>query len=91
MKITDVRSHLLTGPCSLDPYITGSRRVRSAAFIEVRTDDGHSGLGETYAGYFYPEAVPVIVDFFKPFLLEPAAAADFEARNNELSPEQLKR
>ncbi len=69
MRITDVRTVLLTGPSSLDPYIREARQRRSAAFIEVETVDGVVGVGETYAGYFCPEAVPAIVDFFKPILL----------------------
>lgn len=69
MKITDVKTILLTGPCTLDPYLSEARKVRSAAFIEITTDSGLIGIGETYAGYFFPEGVPPIVDFFKPILL----------------------
>jgi L-alanine-DL-glutamate epimerase-like enolase superfamily enzyme len=28
------------------------------------------GVGETYLGYFFPEAVPLVVDYLKPILLE---------------------
>jgi L-alanine-DL-glutamate epimerase-like enolase superfamily enzyme len=69
MKITDVRTTLLTGPCTNDPFLREARRLRSAAFIEIFTDVGTIGIGETYAGYFCPEAVPAIVDFFKPILI----------------------
>lgn len=69
MKITDVRTILLTGPSTNDPYLSAFRKRRSAAFIQVTADDGITGVGETYAGYFCPEAVPEIVDFFKPILL----------------------
>src|SRR5688572_29760988 len=69
MKITDVRTTLLTGPCTNDPFLREARKLRSAAFIEVLTDGSHTGVGETYAGYFCPEAVPAIVDFFKPILI----------------------
>jgi L-alanine-DL-glutamate epimerase-like enolase superfamily enzyme len=69
MKITDVRTVLLTGPSTNDPYIHEIRQRRSAAFIEIITDTQHVGLGETYAGYFCPEAVPAIVEFFKPILV----------------------
>ena len=69
MKITDVKTVLLTGPCSNDPYILGSRRLRSAALIEIHTDSQHVGIGETYAGYFCPELVPVAVEYFKPILV----------------------
>ena len=69
MKISDVKTILLTGPCTDDPFLSESRARRSAAFIEISTDCGLTGLGETYAGYFLPEVVPDIVDFFKPILL----------------------
>lgn len=69
MKIVDVRTVLLTGPSSNDPYIREARQRRSAAFIEIITTDGQVGVGETYAGYFCPEAVPSIVEFFKPILI----------------------
>lgn len=69
MKITDVRTTLLTGPSTNDPYLFEGRRRRSAAYIELLTDTELIGIGETYAGYFYAEAVPVLVDFFKPILV----------------------
>ena len=67
MKITDVKTVLLTGPCSNDPYI--GRKRRSAAFIEIHTDTELMGLGETYAGYFCAELVPEAVNYFKPILM----------------------
>lgn len=69
MIITDVRTTLLTGPCTNDPFLREARKLRSAAFIEVLTAGGPIGIGETYAGYFCPETVPAIVDFFKPILI----------------------
>jgi L-alanine-DL-glutamate epimerase-like enolase superfamily enzyme len=68
VKITDVATILLTGPSTNDPYLSEARKRRSAAFIEVHTDTELTGLGETYAGYFCPELVPAVVDFFKPIL-----------------------
>ena len=69
MRITDVRTHLLTGPATLDPFLSECRVRRSVALIEVSTDAAFSGLGETYAGYFCPELVPGIVEFFRPILI----------------------
>src|SRR5437763_16843069 len=69
MKITDVRTVLLTGPSTNDPYLSESRKLRSAAYIEIHTDTELVGLGETYAGYFFPEGEPAIVEFFKPILV----------------------
>ena len=67
MQITDVRTVLLTGPSTNDPYLGRTRR--SAAFVELLTDTELTGLGETYAGYFLPEAVPPIVDFYRAILV----------------------
>jgi galactonate dehydratase len=69
MQITDVRTVLLTGPYSDDPYICALRPRRSAAFVEIHTDTELIGLGETYAGYFFPEVVPTIVEFFREVLV----------------------
>jgi len=69
MKITKVETILLTGPCTNDPFLSEIRGRRSAAFIRITTDAGIVGLGETYAGYFFPEGVEPIVDFFKPILI----------------------
>jgi L-alanine-DL-glutamate epimerase-like enolase superfamily enzyme len=69
LRITDVKTVLLTGPCSNDPFINEICERRSAAFIEVHTSLGVVGVGETYAGYFCAELVPAIVEFFKPVLI----------------------
>lgn len=70
MRITDVTTVLLTGPCTNDPWLTPFKQRRSAAFIELHTGDGrYVGVGETYAGYFFPESVPLIVDYLKPILV----------------------
>ncbi len=37
--------------------------------VEIYTDTRLVGLGETYAGYFFPEVVPQIVEFVKPVLV----------------------
>ena len=69
IKITDVKTVLLTGPCTNDPYLLECRKRRSAAFIEVHTNSDLMGIGETYGGYFAPELVPVAVEFYKPILI----------------------
>ncbi len=69
MKIIDVKTVLLTGQNTNDPFLAEARKFRSAAFIEIYTDTDHIGLGETYAGYFLPESVSSIVQFFKPILI----------------------
>ena len=67
MKITRVRTILSTAP-QKDIFMK-SRVRRSAALILIETDTELTGLGETYAGYFVPEVVPSIVDFYEPILV----------------------
>lgn len=69
MKITDVQTVLLTGPCTADPFLLEARRRRSVALIEIHTDAGVIGIGESYAGYFCPELVAVAVQYYRPILL----------------------
>ncbi len=69
MKIIDVQTVLMTGPNTADPYFLEARRLRSTALIEIRTDGPYIGIGETYAGYFCPEVVPAIVEFYRPILI----------------------
>ena len=69
VRIVDLRAVLLTGPCTDDPWLSVFKQSRTAAFVRVETDAGISGLGETYAGYFFPESVPLVVDYLRPILL----------------------
>ena len=64
MRITDVRPVLLTHPYGTEP---GGRR--SACFVEVETDAGITGVGETYAGVYVPEVAASIVELFKPLVV----------------------
>ena len=73
MLITEVRPVLLTGPCTDDPWLSVFKQFRTVALIEVVTDSGTVGVGETYAGYFFPESVPLIVDYVRPILINAGA------------------
>ena len=66
MKITDVRPILLTSSYGVSGAHIGRR---SACFVQVETDEGITGLGETYAGVYVPEIAAQIVEFFKPHLV----------------------
>ncbi len=60
MKITDVKTVLLTGPPGKDFERLISHR--SAAFVEIHTVAEMVGVGETYSGCHAPEIVPSNVD-----------------------------
>ena len=69
MRITSIEPVLLTGPASNDRWITVAKQRRTAAFVEIQTDCGLVGVGETYAGYFAPELVGPVVNYVRPILL----------------------
>jgi L-alanine-DL-glutamate epimerase-like enolase superfamily enzyme len=75
MRIVDIRPTLLTTPYGRPGAHT---QRRSACFVEVTTEDGIVGLGETYAGVYVPELAAAIVDWFKPLLLGHDAAKPSE-------------
>jgi L-alanine-DL-glutamate epimerase-like enolase superfamily enzyme len=66
MIITSVRPVLLTHPYGI-PGAHISRR--SVCLVEVTTDDGVVGLGETYAGVYAPEVAAQIVTMLTPDLV----------------------
>lgn len=67
MKITNVITHLLTFKWEDDPSFPSM--LHSTAIIRIETDSGVDGLGESTWGYFAPDAVPAIVEYFKPVLI----------------------
>jgi galactonate dehydratase len=67
MKIRSVETLLLSPPGDRDPHMK-ARTMRSAAFILLKTDTEHVGIGETYGGYFVPELVREAVAFYAPIL-----------------------
>ena len=66
MKITGLKTHLLTTQWTGDPAFP--QMLHSTAVIRVITDTELDGLGESTWGYFAPDAVPAMVDFFAPLL-----------------------
>jgi L-alanine-DL-glutamate epimerase-like enolase superfamily enzyme len=67
MKITQVTTHLLTTRWTDDPSFP--QALHSTAIIRLETDAGLDGLGESTWGYFAPDAVPAMVDYFRPLLI----------------------
>ena len=72
MKIAGLRAILLSAPYGTadDAEVRLHLRsgFRSAALIQVLTDTGEYGLGETYAGVYAPEAVRALVEQFEEFV-----------------------
>jgi L-alanine-DL-glutamate epimerase-like enolase superfamily enzyme len=67
VKITNLVTHLLTTQWVDDPSFP--QMLHSTAVIRIETDTGLDGLGESTWGYFAPDAVPALVEYFKPVLV----------------------
>lgn len=67
MKITKVTAHLLTTRWTDDPFFPNA--LHSTAIFRLETDAGIDGLGESTWGYFAPDAVPAMVDYFRAILI----------------------
>ena len=71
MRITDITTHLVSSNwASVDQQWaeTGGGH-KSSALVRIETDAGITGLGEIIVGYFAPEAVPALVDYYRPHLV----------------------
>lgn len=69
MRITGVEPVLLTGPSSNDPWINFAKTYRTVALVEITTDTGLTGVGETYAGYFAAELIAPVLDLVRDVLV----------------------
>lgn len=71
MKITGVTTHLMSANwAAVDAqWADTGGGYKSSALVRVETDTGLTGLGEIIIGYFAPEAVPAMVDYYVPHLI----------------------
>jgi L-alanine-DL-glutamate epimerase-like enolase superfamily enzyme len=71
LHVTAVRTILVTAPWKGDPFWAPNLEWwRTAALIEVQTDQGITGLGETVMGYFAGEVVPPLVEYYARLLTD---------------------
>jgi L-alanine-DL-glutamate epimerase-like enolase superfamily enzyme len=71
MRVTAVRTVLITAPWTGDPFWQpGELFERTAALVVVETDEGLSGVGETIMGYFCADTVAPLVDYYGGLLVE---------------------
>src|SRR6266702_510823 len=67
MKIDTLECILLTGRWVDDPSFP--KALHSTAFVRIETDKGLEGLGEITLGYFTPESVPALVEYYRPVVV----------------------
>lgn len=63
MKITKILGYSLSSPYGDGKILGQPLGVKSVGFVEVHTDSGLIGLGETYAGVYAPELIEPIAEF----------------------------
>jgi L-alanine-DL-glutamate epimerase-like enolase superfamily enzyme len=67
LKITGAKTILFTAPWTGDPF--WRETVMTTALVQVFTDEGITGLGETSAGQACPEALPALVETFGEWMI----------------------
>lgn len=78
LRITAVETVLLSHQGEPLRWSGGTLRGFTAGLVRITTDAGIYGLGESYAGFFAPEVMASIVDFYRPLLIgrDPSAIAE---------------
>jgi D-arabinonate dehydratase/D-galactarolactone cycloisomerase len=93
-KITGIKGFALSSPYGSGSSLGQPLGVKSVGLIEVHTDIGVSGLGETYAGVYVPELIGPTATFLEALLvgikvgdaaaLKPVSDIPFIGRNGLL-------
>jgi L-alanine-DL-glutamate epimerase-like enolase superfamily enzyme len=70
MRITAVTTHLMSANWgAVDAQWADVGGYKSSAIVRIETDAGITGIGEIIIGYFAPETVPALVDYYIPHLV----------------------
>ena len=68
-RVIDIRGYGLSSPYGSRNALGHALKLKSIGIIEVITDNGITGLGETYAGVYAPEMIKPAIEFLKPFVI----------------------
>lgn len=69
MKIVDIIGYSLSSTYGDGNVYGQPKGVKSIGLVEVHTDAGYIGFGETYAGVYCPELISPIIKFLKEYLI----------------------
>tara|TARA_B110000305_G_scaffold182711_1_gene202880 strand:- start:5304 stop:6482 length:1179 start_codon:yes stop_codon:yes gene_type:complete len=69
LRIKKVRGFSLSSPYGSGKVLGQSAGLKSIGFIEVTTESGLTGIGETYAGVYAPELVQPVAEFLAEFVI----------------------
>mgnify|MGYP002820838962 CR=1 FL=1 len=70
MKITNLVGYSLSSHYGDRKVFGQPLGVRSIGLVEIHTDGGYVGIGETYAGVYSPALIKPTVDFLSPYILD---------------------
>lgn len=74
--IVDVKGFSLSSPYGDGKSLGQPLGLKSVGFIQITSNSGIIGVGETYAGVYCPELISPIVDFLKNYLVGTKIAND---------------
>ncbi len=69
MKITKLEGYCLSSPYGTDQVFGQPLGVKSIGIVEVHTDVGYVGFGETYSGVYTPELIAPIIQFLQSIVI----------------------
>jgi len=69
IKISEVNGFSLSSPYGAGYVLGQPAGVKSIGFVEVITESGLKGIGETYAGVYSPELIEPITQFLSSFVV----------------------
>ena len=69
MKIKEINGFALSSPYGDGKNFGQPLGVKSIGIVEIITDKGYIGIGETYSGVYSPEIITSVIDFLKPILI----------------------
>ena len=67
--IKDIKGFSLSSPYGDGKSLGQPLGLKSVGFVQVISNSGISGLGETYAGVYSPELISPVVEFLKNYLI----------------------
>tara|TARA_B110000003_G_C16592502_1_gene512371 strand:+ start:140 stop:1285 length:1146 start_codon:yes stop_codon:yes gene_type:complete len=84
-KVKKISGFTLSSPYGDGKVFGQPKGVKSLSFIEVRSESGLSGFGETYSGIYAPALVPHIVDYLSPYIYNQSLSSlDFLDKLNNI-------
>ena len=80
-KITSIEGFCLSSPYGDGNVYGQPKGVKSLGFIEVKSESGISGFGETYSGIYSPELISPITKYLSHYIIGKKLNANIYSKN----------